>query len=220
MRKAILNGTPIPYDTPIDELRGMMSSPTIQDFALACEALSYKNTPDAYEIMKSYINDKDKYRHLYILKTIFRYPQATELVDYLEKAIASNDFLFIENGLIIVSEYNIKVSEPLLITVVKKHCNKLYTAVGALKTLEINNNNFEEMVEVFTACSKCAQKEVLGQILYNGYLPQKSKDLFELFKKDPFAKIRLLGLEIGKRYGFDIGELLLDLDGHIRKAAK
>ncbi len=220
MKKEMLNGMHIPYDLPIEELEKMLSSPIMQDFSLACEALSYKNDPEAYQIMKAHINDKDKYRRLYVLKTIFRYYEAAELVDFLENAIASDDFPFVENGLIIVSDYNIKVSEMLLITTVKKYCDDLYTAVGALKALEINNDNFEEITKIFTSCSKCFQKEILGEILCNAYLPQKSKELFELFKKDTFAKIRLIGLDIGKRYCFDTDEFLSDLDGHIRQATK
>ena len=157
----MLNGSPIPYDLPIEELRAMMSSPVMKDFSLACEALSHKNASEAYQIMKAYINDKDKYRRLYVLNTIFRYPEAVELVDFLENAIASDDFLFVEQGLTVVSDYGIKVSEPLLLAAVRNHCDKLSVAVGALKTLAINESNFEEIKRIFTFCTKCLQKEVL-----------------------------------------------------------
>ena len=218
MKKEILSGKLIPYDLPTEELEVMMSSPIMKDFSLACEALSYKKEPEAYHIMKSHINSKDKYRRLYILKTIFRHPQAVELVDFLEDAITSDDFLFVENGLMMISDYRIQVSEPLLIAAVLKYCNELYTAVGALKTLKINEHNFEEITKIFTSCTKCAQKEIFGEILCDGYLPQKATELFGLFKKDAFAKIRLLALEIGKNYGFDTSDFLSDPDGHIRKA--
>lgn len=220
MKKEILNGTPIPYDLSVDTLKEMISSPMMKDFALACEALSYKNEPEAYQIMKSYLHDKDKYRRLYILKTIFRHSEAVELVDDLEKAIASTDFLFIENGLLIVSKYSIKISEALLISAVRKYCDQLYTAVGALKTLEKSDGNFEAIMKLFTLCSKCAQKEILGEILCNGYLPEKAYELFDLFADDDSGRIRLIGVKIGKRYGLDISKFLSDTDGHVRKAAK
>ena len=220
VKKEILNGILIPHDLPTEELDKMMSSPIMQDFSLACEALSYKNDPEAYRIMKFHIDNKDKYRRLYVLKTIFRHPEAVELIDYIEKAIASDDFLFIENGLLIVSEYDIKVSESLLVSVVKKYCDRLYTAVGALKTLEKNNENFERIVEVFTLCAKCAQRETLSELLCDKYLPEKSKELFGLFSKDTFASVRLIGVKIGKQYGFDTSNFLLDVDGHVRKAAE
>ena len=92
MKKEMLNGTRIPYELSVEELNKMLSSPIMNDFSLACAALSYKNDVAAYEAMKNHINDKDKYRRLYILKTIFRHPNAVELVDFLESAILSEDF--------------------------------------------------------------------------------------------------------------------------------
>ena len=77
MRKEILNGTPIPYDLHIKDLEEMMNSSVMKDFSLACEALSYKNDPAAYRIMKSHIDDNDKYRRLYVLKTIFRHSEVS-----------------------------------------------------------------------------------------------------------------------------------------------
>ena len=121
MKKEILNGTPIPYDLPIEDLKAMMSSAVMKDFSLACEALSYKDDPEAYRIMKSYINDKDKYRRLYVLKTVFRHPEAAELIGFLEKTVASDDLLFVEHGLSVVSDYNIRISDGLLLSTVCKH---------------------------------------------------------------------------------------------------
>lgn len=92
MKKEMLNGDMIPYDLSVGELEVMMTSAVMKDFTLACEALSYKNDPEAYRIMKFYINDNDKYRRIYILKTIFRHREAVELFDFLENAIASEDF--------------------------------------------------------------------------------------------------------------------------------
>ena len=220
MKKEMLNGTPVPYDLPIEDLKEMMASSLMKDFTLACEALSYKNDPEAYKIIKAYINDRDKYRRLFVLKTIFRYPEAVELVGYLENAIASDDFLFVSNGLMIAIEYGIKVSEPLLIAAAKKYCDELYTALDALRLLTISESNFEEIKSVFTSCTKSAEKEISGRILCDGYLPQKAKELFELFRHDKFAKIRTIALEIGNKYDFDTGDFLSDIDGHIRKRAK
>ena len=219
MKKEILNGTRIPYELSVEELSKMLSSPIMKDFSLACEALSYKNEVAAYEAMKPFINDKDKYRRLYILKTIFRHPNAAELVDFLENAISSDDFLFVENGLIVISEYKIKVSDSLLLSVVDKHLPKLYTAVRSLTTLEICEENYTKLVALFTRAEQCSQKEFIGEVLADKYLPSKSKELFELFSCDKFAKIRLFALKIAKKYGYDFSIFLSDEDGHIRDLA-
>ena len=219
MRKEILNGTPIPYDLSIEELKAMMSSSVMKDFSLACEVLSYKNEPNAYHIMKAYVNDKDKYRRLYILKTIFRHAEAVELVDFLENAISSDDFLFAENGLIVIAEYKIKISDSLLLSAVTKHLPNLYTAVRALNTLDICEENYTKLTALFSKAEQCSQKECIGEILANKYLPSKSKELFELFSHDKFGKIRIFAIKIAKKYGYDLSVFLSDEDGHVRSLA-
>ena len=219
MKKEMLNGTRIPYELSVEELGKMLSSPVMKDFSLACEALSYKDDIAAYEAMKFYINDKDKYRRLYILKTIFRHPNAAELVDFLENAISSNDTLFVENGLIVISEYKIKVSDSLLLSVVDKHLPELYTAVGALMMLDISEENYASLTRVFSKAGQSVQKEVIAEVLANHYLPSKSKELFELFGCDKFAKIRLLAVKIAMEYGYDLSPFLSDKDGHVRALA-
>ena len=219
MKKEILNGTRIPYELSVEELSKMLSSPIIKDFSLACEALSYKNDVAAYEAMKPLINDKDKYRRLYILKTIFCHPNAAELVDFLENAISSDDFLFVENGLIVIAEYKIKISDSLLLSVVDKHLPKLYTAIRSLNTLDICEENYTKLTSIFVKAEQCVQKEVIGEVLANNYLPSKSKELFELFSRDKFAKIRLFAVKIAKKYGYNLSVFLSDEDGHVRNLA-
>ena len=219
MKKEILNGTRIPYELSVEELSKMLSSPIMKNFSLACEALSYKNDVTAYEAMKPFINDKDKYRRLYILKTIFRHPNAAELVDFLENAISSDDFLFMENGLIVIAEYKIKISDSLLLSVVTKHLPKLYTAIRSLTTLEICEENYTKLVALFTRAEQCSQKEFIGEVLAANYLPSKSKELFELFSCDKFAKIRLLAIKVAKKYGYNLSVFLSDMDGHVRNLA-
>ena len=219
MKKEILNGTRIPYELSVEELSRMLSSPIMKDFSLACEALSCKNDVAAYEAMKPYINDKDKYRRLYILKTIFRHPNAVELVGFLENAITSEDFLFVENGLIVISEHKIKISDSLLLSAVNTHLQKLYTAVESLITLDISEENFKNLIAIFSKAEQCVQKEVVGDILLHHYLPSKSNELFEIFSRDKFAKIRIFAIEIAKKYGYDLSFFLSDEDGHVRSLA-
>ena len=157
MKKEMLNGTPIPYDLTIDELHKMMDSANMEDFSLACEVLSQRDDRDAYHIMKSYIGSKDKYRRLYILKTIFCHPEAVELVDFLETAIASDDFLFVSNALLVVAEYGIIVSENLLLSAVQRHLSKLYTELLSLRILNATEQNYKTLIALFENLS--AEKE-------------------------------------------------------------
>ncbi len=219
MKKEILNSSRIPYELSVEELSKMLSSPIMKDFSLACEALSYKNDDAAYKAMKSCINDKDKYRRLYVLKTIFRHPNAVELVNFLENAITSEDFLFVENGLIVISEYQIKVSDSLLLSVIHKHLPKLYTAIRSLNTIDISEENYSKLITLFSKAEQCVQKEIIGKVLADNYLPSKSKELFELFSRDTFAKIRLLAIKVAKKSRHNLSFFLSDIDGHVRNLA-
>lgn len=221
MKKEMLNGTLIPYDLPTEDLKAMMSSAVMKDFSLACEALSYKNDIEAYKIMRSFINDRDKYRRLYVLKTIFRHHEATELVGFLEKSMMSDDLLFVEHGLAVVSDYKIKVSDAILLSVVCKHFSNLgCAAVRSLSMLTVSDAHYAKLIELFKQEKRCSQKELVGEILIKQYLPQKSDELFDLFRCDSIAKIRLLALKMANILGYNISSFLYDMDGHVKKLAK
>ena len=218
MKKEMLNGTPIPFDLTTDELSKMMESANMEDFSLACEVLSQRDDRKAYVIMKSYIGSKDKYRRLCILKTIFRHPEAVELVGFLEAAIASDDFLFVSNALLVVAEYGIIVSENLLLSAVQRYLSKLYTEVLSLRILDATEQNYQILTAFFEKSVTSSQKEFLCEILTQKYLPSKARDLFELFGREDFPKLRLAAVHLGKEYGFDISKFATDEDGHIRAA--
>lgn len=114
MRYESVNGSYVPYDLPFDNIKDMLKSPIMKEFCLACEALSENKSKEAYEALKPYMFDKDKYRRLYVLKVIFKNPYAQELVFELENVLLSNDILFVEAGLFVVKDYNIKVLENIL----------------------------------------------------------------------------------------------------------
>lgn len=220
MKKEFLHGIPIPYDKSIEELRKLLFSPNMKNFSLACEALSYNDSAEAYVLLKSFIDNKDKYRRLYILKTIFRMPYSEELIPYLEKAITSDDLLFVKAALNVIAEHSIKVSENILRSTIIKHLTKLSLELYSLSILEKNNENYRYLTDIFTESKDCLKKEIICDLLQWNYLTENAEELFELFKKDNFAKIRLEAIKIGKNYGFDISKFLADIDGHVRDFAR
>ncbi len=220
MRVEKINGVTVPYNKSITELENMLETGDMSEFVVACEALSYKTEEKAFDLLKSYITHKDKYKRLCILKTVFRHPMAEQLKDFLESSILSDDILFSENGLKVAYDNKIRVSEQVILIAVSKHLQNIYcTSLYVLKFLAKNEENYFKLVELFKKSVECGQKEILGEILIKKYLTEKAKELFDLFSVDSFAKIRLLALKIGKEYNFDISELCNDADGHVRKEA-
>lgn len=219
MKKEYLNGAPIPYDKPIGELRELLFSPNMKNFSLACEALSYSEDAQAYELLKSFSDHKDKYRRLYVIKTVFRLPQAVELVYLLENALCSDDLSFLKAALDVIAEHKIKISESILRTSVSKHINKLNYEIYSLDILEANEENYFYLTDIFAKSEDCFKKEILCEVLQENYLPERNEELFNLFKQDKYAKIRLEAIKLGKKCGFDVSEFLSDIDGHVRKFA-
>lgn len=218
MRKEKINGVTVPYNKATDELEIMLSNGNMCDFVVACEALSYKTDEKAFNLLKEYINDRDKYKRLCILKTIFRHRNSTQLKDFLEEAVLSDDINFAENGLKNAYDYHFKISDEIILTAVHKHFRSLYcTFLYILKNLNENEENFLSLVELFKKSEISSQKEVLSDILCEKYLPEKAEFLFSLFSNDNFSKIRLIAVKIGKEYNFDISKFHTDSDGHVKK---
>ena len=220
MRTEKINGLTVPYSKATDELEIMLSNGNMSDFVVACEALSYKTDEKAFNLLKGYINDKDKYKRLCILKTIFRHRNSTQLKDFLEESILSDDLNFVENGLKNAYEYHLEFTDEIILTAVHKHFESLYcTFLYVLEELNINEENFLRLVELFKKSEISSQKEVLSDILREKYLPEKADVLFSLFSNDSFSKIRLTAVKIGKEYNFDISKFCTDSDGHVKKEA-
>ena len=121
--------------------------------------------------------------------------------------------------MLVISEHKIKISDSLLLSAVNTYLPKLYTAVGSLITLDISEENFKNLMAIFSKSEDCVQKEVIGDILLYHYLPSKSKELFEMFRCDKYAKIRIFAIKIAKKYGYDLSVFLSDEDGHVRSFA-
>lgn len=220
MRIEQINGVRVPYDESTEELEIMLSSGDMSDFVVACEALSYKTEEKAFNLLKGYINDKDKYKRLCVLKTIFRHPNSIQLINFLEETILSDDINFAENGLKNSYDYNLKISDEIILTAVNKHFQSLYcTFLYVLRNLNENEENFSRLVELFKKSEISGQKEVLSDILCEKFLPEKADILFSIFSNDVFSKIRLIAVRIGKEYNFDITMFYNDSDGHVRKEA-
>lgn len=191
MRIEKINGFTVPYNKSIEDLETMLSNGEMNEFVVACEALSYKSDEKAFDILRSYITDKDKYKRLCILKTIFRHPNSEQVKEFLEESILSDDVWFAENGLKVVWEYKIPVSEKTVLSAVFKHLHSLYcTSLYALEALDVNEDNYSNLIHLFNQSQLCGQKEVLCEILCSKYLPMKAVELFELFSSDSFEKIR------------------------------
>ena len=195
----MINGKPVPYDLSVDELVALLTTGDMSDFTVACEALSYQIEDRAFALLKSYMADRDKYKRLCVLKTIFRHPKAVQLKAFLEECLLSDDALFVHNGLSVVGVHRIEISEQAVLSAVLKHLPDLHcTELYALGILRISDENFQNMIRIFKCANACGQKEIIGEILLEKYSHSHAEELCALFSVDNFSKIRLLAKKIEK----------------------
>ena len=70
MKKEIINGASVPYDKSTEELEKMLSTGSMSDFVVACEALSYKTDEKSFELLENYTIDKDKNKRFCIFSRL------------------------------------------------------------------------------------------------------------------------------------------------------
>ncbi len=216
--KNSINGRQVPYDLPKEELFSLLSSESMSDFTVACEALSVLPDEDVCDRLGVYLTSPDKYRRLAVLKVIFRNPYAVKFKPALEEATLSEDSLFAENGLRVAYEYRMPLSETAILIATRRHIRTLY-APDALDLLTVSEGNFQALTEIFAACVTSLQQEVLSDILARKYGETHAAELFALFSVSKYPKTRRQAVKLGLRFGFDLTALQNDPDGHVRKAA-
>ena len=212
MKKSIFDGASATCDKTLSELCEMMASSEMKDFTVACDELSRMDSDEAFEIMRPYLDHKDKYRRLYVLKTIFRHPRAADISYYLEEAILSSDKLFVENGLLTVGRFGIKIPEEIIWFGVE-NSDISYNDMRAIKLLDASPENYKKILDLFFGegiFNKRIywQKIFIADILREKYFPEKAEELYHIFATDGLAYIRFRAMKIADDFGFDKVALL------------
>lgn len=218
MKPKTVNGMPVPYDMPFEQLKTMLLSSDMQEFCLSCEALSELDNKEAYEALKPYLFHKDKYRRLYVLKVIFKNSLAREeLLPELEKAVLSEDIHFVNAGLRVALRYGLPVSQEMVRSAVKKHFEELWDALEILSCLDVSEENFVFLAELLKRAERSHQAEVICDILCKKYAPTDHEKIFDLLSASKYEKLRLQAVKWGLEYGLDVSAFENDKNGHIRK---
>lgn len=216
MKKSTINGRKIPYELSFDELKEQCRSSYGIDFALACNALASVETSEAYQFLKSFLSDKDKYRRLNVLEVIFGYPDSMELYPLLIKYLQSEDILFVRRAAEIISKTPVSVPDCVLTTTLKKYPDDEVVYM-ILPKLSKNNANFDFLTRLFQKTEICYCQEMIADFLVTAFGDTNPKEIFDLLRKSPFGKIRCVALNIGFENHYDVSGFESDADGHVKK---
>ncbi len=216
MKIESINGRRVPYELSINALAELCTSQCMEDFAVACEALSTLDNCESYRILKSYLGCKDKYRRLIALKAIHKLSASKKLTPNLEALLHSKDVLFVHAASEIIVSKRIGIPNDVILDTLHKYIDD--ASVGQLViVLKKDEASFNALISIFKRSHKCLYQEIICEYLYSNYRDEKPEELFLLFRESPFGKIRCYAVMLGKAHGLDLSGFLTDTDGHVRK---
>lgn len=218
----MINGQIVPENLTLSELEEMMGSSDMQTFAVACEALRLANSQAAYELLKKYISVSDLYKRRYVLSVIYDYPSAAELVSELEHTLQSDELFLVTTALDNIIQGKVRVADEQILACIEKNTGKLSRYhYHALICIEKSPENVERIISLYHTCKEDSARIAMAEALHAFCDPNNYLRLFDLFKDDPVAHIRMVACRIA--IDIDRADLLQrfrqDKDGHIRKLA-
>jgi len=218
----MINGQIVPESLTLSELEELMESSNMQTFAVACEALRLVNTQEAYELLKKYLYVSDQYKRRCVLAVIYDYNNASELVSELVQALNSEEHFLVTTALDNIIQGKIHVADEQVLACIERNHGKLNSYYYCVLTcIERTEENIERILNLYHTCKEDSVRIAMAESLYSFCNPNNYLRLFNLFKDDSVAHIRMVACRIA--IDRDRGDLLQnfkqDKDGHIRKLA-
>lgn len=218
----MINGQIVPESLTLSELEEMMESSNMQTFAVACEALRLANTQEAYELLKKYLYVSDQYKRRCVLAVIYDYNNASELVSELVQALNSEEHFLVTTALDNIIQGKIYVADEQVLACIERNHGKLNSSYYYVLTcIERTEENIERILNLYHTCKEDSVRIAMAESLYSFCNANNYLRLFNLFKDDSVAHIRMVACRIA--IDRDRGDLLQnfkqDKDGHIRKLA-
>lgn len=214
----ILNGKPVPVESPLPELARMLESADMTDFALACRALSLKQTPESYQLLKSHLPNKDLYRHRCLLEALFAFPQSPELTAMAEEALRSRQEYLVTAALSGMIKGSLLLPEALILSTLEENLSTLsgwYFQV--LFDFARTEENLQSILKLYHKSSGEQRTALAHQISYFAN-EENCHRLSSLLIADPITQVCLVGIRIAAEFGcaHRHPELEHHPDGHVR----
>lgn len=217
---ARIKGMTVPEELTPGELKTMMESSDMQTFMIACEALCHVPNDASYALLKQYITHSDLYKRRYVLSVIFAYPQAAELVPYLELALGSGKSFLWKTALDVIIRKKVRVLDEALFSCIERNWSQVGRYdIYALDSVAKTQDNALRVLKLYHACRDDSTRIAMAGILYGFCTEDNYLTFYKLFQDDPASHIRILACRIaGEHHRPDLlSKFAQDRDGHIRK---
>ena len=218
-----INGNAVPDNYTIDQLRKMLDSSDMQIFVLACEALRNTNNAKAYQVLKTKLQEKDRYRYRYLFSVIFSFDESAELHEYFANALLSDDTLLVATALEHLTHKNIWVTDEQILACFEKNHNNLsgyyYQILLRVTRTEAHT---ARIIKLLNSSQSDSVKIAVAECLTDFTTAENYRAIYKPFVDSNLPKLRLEACRIANKFGrADLLQAFAnDSDGHVRKYAK
>jgi len=215
-----LNCQEVPENCTINDLRTMLESSDMQTFTIACEALRNTQTFEAYNLLKSKLQIKDKYRYRYILDVIFSFDESIELKNYFINAMQSDDRILVTTALEHLIHKNLWVTDEQILACFEKNHNLLdgfYYQI--LLQIAGTASNTSRIIELLNGSKSDSTKIAVAECLSDFATKDNYLDIYCLLANSSLSKLRMEACRIACKFGRRdlLHAFVKDSNGHIRK---
>jgi len=218
-----INGNAVPDNYTIDQLREMLDSSDMQTFTIACEALRNTKETEAYQVLKTKLQEKDRYRYRYLLSVIFSFDESAELHELFASVLLSDDTLLAKTALEHLLHKNIWVTDEQVLACFEKNHNNLsgyyYRIILRVARTEAHT---ARIIELLNRAHSDGIKIAVAECLTEFTTAKNYFDIYKLFVDSNIPKLRIEACRIADRFGrTDLLQAFVnDADGHVRKYVK
>jgi HEAT repeat protein len=199
-RPESLNGEPIPYDLPIEELRRQLQAAGPHAWATV-EALGYHTSPDAFTILLQLLNSSDwRYRRS-ALEAIVHHPLVNTRQEKICQLLNDPSVYVIRTACEVVGKIKAEHGLPQLKNLLSSTDPETRIAVIRAFPYLWEPGLFDRVLEVFLTDPSDLVKKAAAWVLMGAADETNWERLFDIWKKDQLARHRKWACQLAKRYG-------------------
>jgi hypothetical protein len=218
------NGVPIPYDTPVADLRSTVEEPGPKAWA-AIRALADKPEAEAMEILVQLARSSDPHFRRSAVEAIGIHPSGQTASDVVSQLLHDRDNVVVRAATEAAANLKLNLAHERVLSLVKaaEESTRL-TALRALDNLWLSSD-FEAVFDRYLHDSSEKVRKQAAWTLQKNVGPDHWERLFSAWSTDPVSRHRVWACQLAERFASGtifpaLKTLRADHDGHVRRAAR
>lgn len=219
-----VSGVEVPYALSLKELQALITSDVTRRWA-AMVALAHSENPGAVQALRDLASAPDAHVRRFALELLGRKDGDAMLTELVLKGLGDPDEHVVRTALHAAGNHSIVEARPAVLhSLVHGTPSTRQVALTALETIA-QAEDFDTLVSTFKSDPSIEVRRASGWTLFKRRTSNLAPRLFALWHADPLPRHRGWACRLATEFpSAEFGERLLalslDLDGHVRKAAK